>query len=134
MRMREGFHPVHFVTGRAFMSLTSSGLGFNKISVLKMGSPKFIQFFINEEDKQLAIREASGDNEFAKRFVYDGMNIKNGVRYHNKDFEESIANMMGWDLTTKKYRIDGEFDRSDDTMYFDLTNFREFPRNKRAER
>ena len=51
-----GFSAFDFSEGVPYFSITQNGLTFNKAVVLKLGSPAFVRFLINEETHQVALQ------------------------------------------------------------------------------
>ena len=59
-------------------------------------------------------------------------NLKNGVRFNNREVQQMIAAMMDWNLSEYNYRADGF--RTDDgkTMIFNLKSARKFTKNNKT--
>ena len=85
--MLTGFKPINLITGSAVLSVTNNGLGFNKNVAIKMDNPPYIRFMINDDEKQIAIQKSDGKDDSSTKFVQEGTDITNGIRYHNKDLE-----------------------------------------------
>ena len=99
-----------------------------------MGRPEYIRFMINTESKQLAIQKVEEYDNASVPFIRKNVDNKNGIRYNNRDLENTIATLMEWDLSTKTYRIDGIYQEDDNAMIFNLTTARTFPKRTRAEK
>ena len=132
--MLEGFKPIELMTGSPVLSVTNNGLSFNKNVINKMGRPEYIRFMINTESKQLAIQKVEEYDNASVPFIRKNVDNKNGIRYNNRDLENTIATLMEWDLSTKAYRIDGIYQEDDNAMIFNLTTARTFPKRTRAEK
>lgn len=130
--MLEGFIEIPVILGSTFMSLSNNGISFNKNVVIKIGSPSYVKFLINKENMKFALQVSDEDNPMSVNFMRQGMDIKNGVRYHNKDIENMLSSIMNWDLDHFTYRIDGDFDETSNAMIFDLTRARTFNKRKRS--
>lgn len=124
--MWEGFKPITILTGSAFLSITKNGLNFNKNVVLRMNSPKFVKFMLNAEKKLLAIQAVDENDPYAVKFVREGAKAENGVRYNNRDLENTFTSLMNWDVSQYNYRIDGNYDAAEHAMIFDLNSARNF--------
>lgn len=131
--MLEGFMEIPVILGSTFMSLSNNGISFNKNVVIKIGSPSYVKFLINKETMKFALQVSDESNPMSVKFMRQGMDIKNGVRYHNKDIENMLSTMMNWDLEHYTYRIDGDFDEASHAMIFDLTRARTFNKRKRSD-
>ena len=132
--MLEGFKPFELMTGSAVLSVTNNGLSFNKNVINKMGRPEYIRFMINASTKQLAIQKTDENDTVSVQFVRKSADNRNGVRYNNRDLENTIATLMEWNLSTKTYRIDGIYQEDDHAMIFNLLTARAFPKRTRAEK
>ena len=71
-----GFSAFDFSEGVPYFSITQNGLTFNKAVVLKLGSPAFVRFLINEETHQVALQVCE---ESAPKAVAFYRPKKNGV-------------------------------------------------------
>lgn len=130
--MLEGFVEIPIISGSTFMSLSNNGLAFNKNVVIKTGNPGYVKFLINQELKKFALQVSNESDPVAVKFIQPGMDIKNGVRYHNRDIEKLLASMMNWDLNNLTYRIDGDYNDSCHAMIFDLNQARAFNKRRRS--
>lgn len=124
--MLVGFERVSNVKGRSFMSVTNDGINFNKNVVAQMGKVPFVVFLLNASEKKAAIQKCSADDPDALVFYKRERNEKNGVRINLRDVQQTIATMMGWELSKYNYRIDGAYSAEDSAMIFDLKNARNF--------
>ncbi len=130
--MLDGFEKITASSGRCFLSVTSNGLTFNKSAIARMNKPERINFFINFAQKKLAVQicDDSADKD-AVSFCQKGKEYKNGLRINNRELQQKLADLMGWDLKIKNYRIDGIFYSEDRAMIFDMNMARMF--NKRSK-
>lgn len=133
--MLEGFKPMMLLTGNAFISVTKNGINFNKNVAIKMGMPDYVKFMLNSERKLFAIQTTNESDPYAIKFMRKGTSIeKYGVRYNNRDLENTLESLMNWDLSQFNYRIDGIYDEQNQAMIFDLNSARAFPVRKRIEK
>jgi len=132
--MLEGFEPIELMTGSPVLSVTNNGISFNKNVINKMGRPDYIRFMINTNSKQLAIQKVDENIAASVPFIRKNVDNKNGIRYNNRDLENTIATLMDWDLSTKTYRVDGVYQEDDAAMIFNLTTARAFPKRTRTEK
>lgn len=124
--MLDGFSPIPVFTGSAFLSVTDNGINFNKNVLLRMNKPEYVVLLLNREKKQLAIQECCKENTNSVQFYKPSTDIKYGVRFNNRDIENTIAAMMNWNLKESNYRIDGVYLENEHAMLFDLNRFRQF--------
>ena len=120
--MLEGFKEYNMSVGTASVSISENGVGFSKTAVIKMEKPKYVRLLINDETKQIAIQK-SKDNEGIKFYNESKRNI--GVRWNNKELLKTISQMMDWDLAGKVFRVDGDYNKEDQALIFDLKNAEE---------
>lgn len=120
--MLEGFKEYNMSVGTASVSISENGVGFSKTAVIKMEKPNYVRLLINDETKQIAIQK-SKDNEGIKFYNESKRNI--GVRWNNKELLKTISQMMDWDLAGKVFRVDGDYNKEDQALIFDLKNAEE---------
>ena len=130
--MLTGFERVPVLKGRAFMSVTSDGINFNKNVVLRMGKAPHVNFLLNAGEKKAAIQKCEPDSPDALSFYQTVRNEKNGVRINLRDVQQTIANMMGWELSKYNYRIDGAYIEDEKAMIFALENARKFDKKNKG--
>lgn len=81
--------------------------------------------------KQIAIQKCNKDDEDAVAFCRKSSNWKKGVRYNNRETQQIIAKLTGWDLENFTYRVNGFFDDENGVMIFDLNDAKKFKRRLR---
>lgn len=129
--MLDGFKKVQILQGNSFVSITSNGINFNGNVIFHMQKTKYVIFLLNADEQQIAIQKCDGKEEDKISFFREGSNWKNGVRINNRELQQMITRMMGWDLDKYNYRADGIYSDKDNAMIFDLKNARKF--NKRRK-
>lgn len=130
--MLDGFQPFEVLSGAAFMSISNTGINFNKNVLIKMNKCGYVRILINHQTKTIAIQNSQPDDEFSIPFVKSNTALEKGVRIHNKELENTLASMIDLDLESFTYRVDGEFLPADGAMLFNLTKGRKF--KKRIKR
>ena len=130
--MLEGFKKMQILIGSSFLSITSNGLNFNGNVVIHMQEAKNVILLINETTKQLAIQKCDEQTEDKITFCRNKSNRTNGVRFNNREIQQTIAKMMNWNLEQYNYRADGFYLDEDEAMIFNLNKARRFP--KRSKR
>jgi len=121
MGMLDGFEKVILFTGIPYVSITRNGITFNKPTIIKLGSPSYVELLINKEGKQIAIRSCDASDEAATTFYKNKDKKVMNVRWNNKDLLCTLSDMMGWDLdATDGYRIDGKYYESENAMIYNL--------------
>ena len=131
--MLENFKPIQIVKGIAFMSVSNNGISFNKNVVIKMNRPEIIRLMMNEEQLQFAIQATTDNDDSTMSFYNDNIDIRNGIRTHNRDLENTLAQLMDWDLDSFVYRVDGVYLEKENAMLFELKKARRFPKRNRAK-
>lgn len=116
--MLEGFKQYNMTIGTASVSITENGIAFSKTTIIKMDKVSHVKFFIDENNKKIAIQKAMKDDEGAISF-YNNQKIVS-VRWNNKELLKTIARMMGWELSGNVYKVDGDYFAEEQAMIFDL--------------
>jgi hypothetical protein len=114
------FKVVGMVKGNPTMSITRNGITFSQAAIQKLAKPEFVEFLIDDDNKVLAVvaKQEKTDNSF--RFFSPEKEIIT-ARIGNKDFRNQLAELMSWTLDKDEgYRIDGEFDKDSNALFFDL--------------
>lgn len=74
MSLLQGFEAVSpaVTAGKSVLTVTDASLHFNKGTVLELGNPEYIKFYINAKAKQFAIQPCAGDDANAIAFCKPG--------------------------------------------------------------
>lgn len=115
------FKTIEPIKGNATISITKNGMTFSQAAIQKLGKPEYIEILIDEEEKILAViaKNEKSTNSFG--FYSPGKKYLS-VRIGNKDLKMQISSLMGWDLNNSNgYRIEGEFEKECNGMFFELT-------------
>ena len=131
--MLEGFVKVPVLRGSSFLSITANGLNFSGMSVFHMQKANYVNLFLNEETKKIAIQKCNKNAEDAIPFFRTDKNLKSGVRFNNAEIQRMINELMGWDVSTFNYKVDGFLDEEEQAMIFDLNAARKTRKNKRQK-
>ena len=129
--MLEGFVKLPILSGSSFVSVTSNEINFNGNVVFHMKKAEYVSLLLNSKEKKIAIQKCDKDDEDKIQFFREGTNWKNGVRFNNRDIQQMIAMMMGWDLEKFNYRADGIYVDDEHAMVFDLNTARKFLKKNR---
>ena len=92
--MLEGFTKIPVLSGSSFMSVTNNGINFNGNVVFHLQRTKFVVFFLNTNEKQIAIQKCDELDEDKVSFFREGANWKNGVRVNNRELQQIISQMI----------------------------------------
>ncbi|MBQ9232922.1 MAG: recombinase family protein [Lachnospiraceae bacterium] len=122
MRKFEVAHGYFFDTSnRAILTVSSTELSFNSVSVRKFGKTPFVEILINPESKHIAVRPSTEK-------------IKTAIRWGNVSFEKvypkkipgraylgAIYEILHWDINYK-YKIIGSYKKKGDEHFllFDM--------------
>lgn len=112
------FRKVNLAPGSPSISITQNGITFNKAAIVKLLEPEWVNLLIDEEEKVIAVLACNEDDEKAIRFLRKKKVIS--VRWNNKDFLQTVEELMDWDLSIAGYKINGIFDRNQNVLFFDL--------------
>ena len=116
-----GFSAFDFSEGVPYFSITQNGLTFNKAVVLKLGSPAFVRFLINEETHQVALQVCEESAPKAVAFYRPKKNGVLSVRWSSQDLVATFKRLLENDFQEHGYRVDGEL-IEDGLMLFDLNS------------
>ena len=103
-----GFSAFDFSEGVPYFSITQNGLTFNKAVVLKLGSPAFVRFLINEETHQVALQVCEESAPNAVAFYRPKKNGVLSVRWSSQDLVSTFKRLLANNFQEHGYRIDGE--------------------------
>lgn len=131
--MLEGFVKIPVLSGSSFMSVTRNGINFSGNVVFHLQRAEFVLFFLNSNEKQIAIQKCDDTDEDRVPFFREGANWKNGVRVNNRELQRIISRMMDWDLESYNYRADGIYSDKDNAMIFDLKTARKFNKRRKEQ-
>jgi len=118
--MLEGFEKFEVSPGSASISVTSYGVGFSKSAVLRMSRCEYVISLIDYSGKRFAIQKCGKDDDGSTKFYHGQRNTS--VRWNNKELIKTLKTMMGWDLSKKAYKVDGEYIPNEQALIFDLNN------------
>lgn len=116
----EGFTAFNFSEGVPYISVTPNGITFNKSVTMKLGYPEYVQFLINAEQKVVALRPCSQEEENATVYFRPKQNGILSVRWNARDLINTLEFITGWNLKESTYRIDGQYLPELGVMIFEL--------------
>ena len=116
-----GFKAFNFSEGVAYVSATNNGITFNRSVLLKLGCPTHVVLLINEDAKQIAVQACDESDENAVPFYKKKANDVLSVRWNSRDLMNNLSAMMGWDLNTKSYRVEGVLLKDENAILFDFS-------------
>ena len=131
--MLEGFVRIPIFNKSSFLSVTENGLNFNGTVVFHMEKTNYINLLFNADKKQIAIIKCDKNSDDKVPFYRDEKNLKNGVRFNNREIQQMISRIMEWDLSKFNYRVDGYFISEEQAMIFDLQNARKFQKKNKKQ-
>lgn len=115
----ENFRKVNLAPGSPSISITRNGITFNKAAIVKLLEPEWVNLLIDEEEKAIAVLACKEDEDKAISFLSKRKKIMS-VRWNNKDFLQTLEELMDWDLNIAGYKVNGIFDRNQNVLFFDL--------------
>lgn len=120
MSMLEGFSAFNFEEGVPYVSVTINGVTFNKAVVMKLGRPPYVRLLINESEKKIAVQVCDEGSANAFPFYKEKKSGVLSVRWNGKDLLNTFQDIMGWDLKSGAYRIEGTNLKAERAILFDL--------------
>lgn len=116
MALLDEFKKVELNNNAPSVSISQYGLTFNKTSVELLGSPKYVNLYLDAPKKRLAI-VASESAAIPFCLNNDG---KCNPRINNKEFSRQLFALMGWEDKTVSYRVIGEWHDDEKIFIFNL--------------
>lgn len=113
-----GFAVFDFSEGIPYFSVTSNGVTFNRAVTLKLGTPAFVRFLINESTRQVALQVCDESTPKAVAFYKPKTNGVLSVRWNAQDLVATFKRLMESDLQ-HGFRVNGELVENG-LMVFDL--------------
>lgn len=114
------FKAFDFTEGVPYVSITNNGLTFNKSVIMKMGYPEKVKLLINAEEKQFAVQICDENDDKAVKFYRETKSGVLSVRWNARDLINTVSRIMGWDLSSVSYRVDGVYMPELELMLFDM--------------
>lgn len=107
------------VMGSATITVKDDTIKMNKALGLEMQSPKYLQFLLNAETKQLAVRGCEKDAPNCRPLCSADMKEKQITRRINTVVSSAIRSCMGWSAEMSM-SIGGTYMPAERIMLFDL--------------
>jgi len=121
MGMLEGFSAFNFEEGVPYVSVTINGVTFNKSVVMKLDYPTHALLLINENEKKVAVQACDEETPNAAPFYKEKKSGVISVRWNGRDLLNTFQDIMGWNLKSDAYRIEGIHLKDERAILFDLT-------------
>lgn len=117
MSLLDGFNQVPLGSNSPAVSISNYGLTFNKSVLDTMSKPDYVDLFLNESSKCIAIR---GTNSTTS--VPFCVSKSNGVnaRVNNKEFARKLFKLMEWEYRNVSYRVPGEWHSEEGVFIFNM--------------
>jgi len=119
MGILDGFKQINVVSGKPTITITKNGLTFSKNAVYKLELSEYVNLYLNEQKKVLAVQCCPEKTNMSIQFARED---KDYVRWNNQDFLQTLDKLMEWDHTKYKYKIVGEYYSNEKLLYFDLNS------------
>lgn len=116
--MLEGFETFSVTIGAASISVSEYGISFSKTSVIRLGKAEYVKLLINANTKEIAIQISDKNTEDSIKF-YTGQK-STSVRWNYRELQNTISDMMDWDLKEYIYKVEGKYFHEDKALVFDL--------------
>ena len=118
------FRTVELIKGNPTISVTKNGITFSQAAIQKLSKPEFVEFLINDKNKIIAVVKKDAESENSFHFYAPNKKVLS-VRISNKELRNQILEIMDWDLSTGEgYKIEGEYDKENQALFFDLKEAR----------
>lgn len=121
MGVLEGFSAFNFEEGVPYVSVTINGVTFNKSVVMKLDYPTHALLLINETEKKVAVQACDEKTPNAAPFYKEKKSGVISVRWNGRDLLNTFQDIMGWNLKSDAYRIEGIHLKDERAILFDLT-------------
>lgn len=129
----DNFEIIRTSSNKPSASITKSGIAFNKLAVETLGAIPYVQPLIDKQSKQFVIIECEERTDGSKEFFTGKQEISYGVRWNSRDMKSLFETVMGWDLSSEGFQVDGEYIPEERALLFDLTKARPAPIRQRKD-
>lgn len=130
MSLLDSFKKVNLPGSAQSVSISSYGLTFNKSAVETLGLPAYVELFLDEEGKRLALVASQSSENIP--FCINKSN-KINARINNKEFARKLYALMGWDLSNDTFRCYGVWHQEEKVLIFNLSECEKIVANKEEE-
>lgn len=121
--MLDGFERFDLSPGLAAITITANGIGFSKTAVQRMGKCEYVVALIDYSGKRFAVQKCEEGDDGATKFYRGQKTI--AVRWNNKELIKTLCSMMGWDVSHRSYKVNGDYEPDEDAIIFDLSSAEE---------
>lgn len=129
----ENFEIIRTASNKPSASFTRSGIAFNKLAVETIGTIPYVQPLIDKQTKQFVILECEEHTDGSKEFFTGKHEVSYGVRWNSRDMKILFEDVMGWNLSSGGFQVDGEYIPEERALLFDLTKARPVPIRQRKD-
>jgi hypothetical protein len=101
--------------------VNQNGITFSKRVLEDMNYPQYVQYCTDPAHHVFAVRACKGTETKAAPFSKPRGEQSNTMSSSNRNLREVVAHLIpNYDKTTR-YKVSGNYDASNKTMYFDMT-------------
>lgn len=112
--------PLEKVAGKIAINVRGSTIAFSKQLISKLRYPKYVQIFVNNVEKKLAMRVCNEFDDNALKFVPADKKTVNSIRWNNPAFTKSITALVPESCFNTDFTCTGEFYEDEDAVLFDM--------------
>lgn len=117
MSILDSFYKVQLGTNIPYLNISNYGLTFNKAVLEIMGRPEFVDVFLDEKGKRLAIVSSSSSSSIP--FCHSKTNCAN-ARINNKEFARKLFSVMHWQYKNVSYKVQGVWISEESVLVFNM--------------
>lgn len=116
------FQLLDRVSGKIAISVTKNGIGFSKQTLSLLEYSHYVQIFIDKNNKLIGIRKCEMNAEGAIKFVPEGRNKVNSLRWNNPVLTNTVKSLVSKEISENNFVCEGEFLNDEDTpsLLFDF--------------
>ena len=103
------------------MFINQYGISFSKRILEDLNYPQFVQYCVNADHKIFAIHACKGTEAKATPFSKPKAEQTKTITCNNKNLREIILALIPKGDSKQRYKVTGEYDAENRTMYFDMT-------------
>jgi len=134
MGLLEGFEPIKRVKGVPTVTISKDGVAFTTAILEKLGKPHYVIPMIDRSGRRFAIVASNHETDDTRLFYKQGRKSSYGIRWSDRDLRSTLATMMGWNLKSCGYRVEGVYDFEENAFIFDLNKAKPYGKGAADER
>ncbi|MCU0105105.1 hypothetical protein N7603_05485 [Acholeplasma vituli] len=119
--MFDNFKVYKVTVGVPTISITDTGVSFNKQAIVKLGYANYIRILINKDQKQVAIVAINENDDDATIFCLK-KDKPNSIRLNYRDLTKTLLALKSTNSEFQSFKVEGEFLDEHNALLFDFNH------------